>query len=140
MEDLEEAIAWYRQAVALRPPGHPDRSESLDNLAITISIRFKQLGRLEDLEESAVLYVDAQAPLPSTHPLHVTIQSHLACHILELCHHTPRSDHTLQISDAFDRFQSAVLHSTSRSSLGTRSTTLSTLVHHTRLFHNINLP
>jgi hypothetical protein len=112
MEDLEEAIVLYRGAVSLHSPGHPAQSGSLHLLALSISTRFEQLGRMEDLEESVVLYFDAQASLPTTHPLHATIQSRLASHILALCHHTPGSDHTVQISDAFDRFQSAVLHST----------------------------
>jgi hypothetical protein len=30
MEDLEEAITYHRQALVLRPPGHPDRSTSLN--------------------------------------------------------------------------------------------------------------
>jgi hypothetical protein len=33
MEDLEEVITYHREALTLRPPGHPDRSSSLNNLA-----------------------------------------------------------------------------------------------------------
>jgi CHAT domain-containing protein len=85
---------------------------SLNNLANAVSTRFEQLGKMEDLEESIVLHCDAQASLPSTHPFHVLPRSLLACRILDLCHHTPTLDHTQQISDAFDHFQSAVQHST----------------------------
>jgi hypothetical protein len=30
MNDLENAILWYREAPTLRPPGHPHRSTSLN--------------------------------------------------------------------------------------------------------------
>ena len=42
MEDLEEAITCHRQALALRPHGHPDRSSSLNNLANAVSIRLEE--------------------------------------------------------------------------------------------------
>ena len=38
-EDLEGAIAYHRQALTFRPPGHPDRSYSLNNLALVLTIR-----------------------------------------------------------------------------------------------------
>jgi hypothetical protein len=34
MDDLEDAITSYRKALTLRPPGHPARSSSLNNLAM----------------------------------------------------------------------------------------------------------
>ena len=49
MEDLEEAITSHRQALALRPHGHPDRSFSLTNYASAMCTRFQQLGRMDDL-------------------------------------------------------------------------------------------
>jgi hypothetical protein len=36
MQDLEEAITVHRDARALCPPGHPDHSSSLNNLANAI--------------------------------------------------------------------------------------------------------
>ena len=45
MEDLE---ACHRQALALRPHGHPDRPLSLTNFATVVSNHYKQLGRMED--------------------------------------------------------------------------------------------
>jgi hypothetical protein len=36
MEDLEEAITYHREALTLRPPGHPDRFMSLNNLASAV--------------------------------------------------------------------------------------------------------
>jgi hypothetical protein len=34
IEDLEDVITFHREALTLRPPGHPDRFSSLNNLAI----------------------------------------------------------------------------------------------------------
>jgi tetratricopeptide (TPR) repeat protein len=65
MEDLEEAITCHREALALRPHGHPDRSSSLNNLANAVSTRFEQLGRMEDLEEAITCHREALASLPS---------------------------------------------------------------------------
>ena len=44
MEDLEEAITCYRQALSLFPQGNPDRSYSLSDLAGALLTRFEQLG------------------------------------------------------------------------------------------------
>ena len=41
MEDMEELITYDRQALALFPHGHPNRSVSLNNLANAVSARFK---------------------------------------------------------------------------------------------------
>jgi hypothetical protein len=39
-EDLDQAIAFHREALALPPVGHPDRSMTLNNLAVSLSTRF----------------------------------------------------------------------------------------------------
>jgi hypothetical protein len=44
MPDPEEAITFHRDTLALRPPGHPNRSLSLVNLAIAMQTRFEQTG------------------------------------------------------------------------------------------------
>jgi hypothetical protein len=75
MEDLEEAITYHREALTLCPPGHPNRSSSLNNLASAVHTRYKQLGSMEDLEEvityhrealTLVLLATQIVPLPST--------------------------------------------------------------------------
>ncbi|KAG2738684.1 hypothetical protein P692DRAFT_20757839, partial [Suillus brevipes Sb2] len=48
-EDLDQAIALARLALALHPVGHTDRSKSLGNLAIQLSNRFDHRGNAEDL-------------------------------------------------------------------------------------------
>jgi hypothetical protein len=69
MEDLEEAITSHREALTLRPPGHPNRSKSLDNLAsCSVHTRYKQLGRMEDLEEVITYHREALTLCPPGHP------------------------------------------------------------------------
>jgi tetratricopeptide (TPR) repeat protein len=62
MEDLEEAITCLRQALALRPHGHPNLSSSLNNLGCVVFDRFKRLGslgKMEDLEEAIICHRQA---------------------------------------------------------------------------------
>ncbi|KAH8105734.1 TPR-like protein [Phellopilus nigrolimitatus] len=68
MEDLEESIVLHRDALDLRPPGHPLRSTSFNNLAGAVLTRFDQTGRMEDLEEAIVLHRDALELHPPGHP------------------------------------------------------------------------
>jgi len=56
LSDLDEAIDLNQAALALRPPGHSDRSTSLHNLASSLSDRFKQQGVLSDLDEAIDLH------------------------------------------------------------------------------------
>ena len=63
--DLEEAITCHRQALTLQPHGLPSHSITLNNLATAVSIRFDQLGRMEDLEEVIKYYSEAKFILPT---------------------------------------------------------------------------
>ena len=81
MEDLNEAILLNRDALALRPPGHPGRSASLGNLAVDLSTRFKQLGEMEDLNEAIVLNREALALCPPGHPDRSASLGNLASHL-----------------------------------------------------------
>ena len=67
VEDLEEAILSHRQALALCPPGHPNRSSLFMNLANALSTRFHQLGKVEDLEEAILSHRQALALCPPGH-------------------------------------------------------------------------
>ncbi|KAH8105727.1 TPR-like protein [Phellopilus nigrolimitatus] len=78
MDDLEQCITLYRDALELHPPGHPSRSASLNKLAETVRTRFKQTGRMEDLEESIVLSRDALNLCPHEHPDRSTCVDNLA--------------------------------------------------------------
>ena len=62
MEDLEDTISCYREALTLRPRSHPDRSGSLDNLGSALLTRFKQSGRIEDLGVVAVGWRRSRPP------------------------------------------------------------------------------
>jgi tetratricopeptide (TPR) repeat protein len=66
-EDLDQAIALGREALALLPVGHTDRSSSLNNLAVRLSTRFDHRGNAEDLDQAIALHREALALLPVTH-------------------------------------------------------------------------
>jgi Na+-translocating ferredoxin:NAD+ oxidoreductase RNF subunit RnfB len=68
MEDLEDAISSHREALTLCPPGHPNRSISLNNLANALSTRFEQSGRMEDLEDAISSHREALTLCPPGHP------------------------------------------------------------------------
>ncbi|KAG1829949.1 TPR-like protein [Suillus variegatus] len=59
MSDLDESIELLRDALLLYPPGHPDRSLSLNNLALSLRDSFQQRGIMSDLDESIELLRDA---------------------------------------------------------------------------------
>jgi hypothetical protein len=65
MEDLDETIVLDREALDLRPTGHPLRSSCLNNLAADLSTRYGQLGVIEDL---LVLDREALDLRPQGHP------------------------------------------------------------------------
>ena len=50
MEDLKAAITYNREALTLRPSGHPDRVMSLNNHANTIRSSHHK-SSVEDLED-----------------------------------------------------------------------------------------
>ena len=111
IEDLEEAITYHRKALALRPHGHPDRSDCLNILANSVSTRFGQSGRMGDLEEAVKYSSEAKAILPIDHPKHAITRSFLSSMLLKLCDNLPQSDKTLHMtSQAFELFEHAASH------------------------------
>ncbi|PPQ92057.1 hypothetical protein CVT25_007488, partial [Psilocybe cyanescens] len=52
----------------LRPAPHPDRSISLDNLALALGTRFNQHGKQGDLDEAISLHRQAVELQPAPHP------------------------------------------------------------------------
>ncbi|KDR68042.1 hypothetical protein GALMADRAFT_146776, partial [Galerina marginata CBS 339.88] len=68
IEDLKDAISFYREALTLRPPGHPNRSKSLNTLGITLKTRFDQLGQIEDLEDAISIQREALTLCPPGRP------------------------------------------------------------------------
>jgi tetratricopeptide (TPR) repeat protein len=75
---LDEAIALDREALQLCPPGHPSRDSSLNNLAVTLQIRFNQHGGLETLDEVIALYREALRLRSTGHPSRDSPLSNLA--------------------------------------------------------------
>ncbi|KAG1841252.1 hypothetical protein F4604DRAFT_1690386 [Suillus subluteus] len=66
-EDLDQAIALQREALALCPVGHTDRSVSLNNLANLLCTRFDHRGNGEDLDHAIGLQREALALCPVGH-------------------------------------------------------------------------
>ncbi|KAG2153372.1 CHAT domain-containing protein [Suillus clintonianus] len=62
------AITVLREALALHPVGHPNRSASLISLAATFLTRFRHWGNDQDLDEAIVLEREALALRPVGHP------------------------------------------------------------------------
>ena len=58
-QDLDTAIVLHREALELRPKGHPLRPSSLASLASHLSTRCERLARMEDLDEAIMLNREA---------------------------------------------------------------------------------
>ena len=67
-EDIDEAILLYRQSVELQPGYHSDRSLSLNNLGVALSLRFTKSNRMEDLDEALLCHRDVLKLQPWPHP------------------------------------------------------------------------
>ncbi|ETW76798.1 hypothetical protein HETIRDRAFT_174846 [Heterobasidion irregulare TC 32-1] len=65
--DLDEAIHLDREALALHPPGHADRSDSLNKLAIHLWSRFEGTRQMQDLEEAIEIDREALSLRPFGH-------------------------------------------------------------------------
>ena len=81
MEDLDEAIVLYREALNLRPQGHPDRSMSLNNPANELSARYKQPGVIKDLDVAIALAGEALKACAQGHPARSKWLKYLVCHL-----------------------------------------------------------
>ncbi|KAG2037158.1 hypothetical protein BDR03DRAFT_958111 [Suillus americanus] len=67
MSDLDESIELHRDALVLRPPGHSERSTSLNNLAASLQDRFLQRSIMSDLDDAIELYRTALLLHPTGH-------------------------------------------------------------------------
>jgi hypothetical protein len=65
---LDEALELEREALHLRPKGHPDRAHSCNNLAVTLKTHFKQTGHSALLDEALELEREALRLRPEGHP------------------------------------------------------------------------
>ena len=52
LEDLEEAILKWRDAVNHTPDGHPHKPSYLSNLGVSLRCRFNRLGELNDPDDA----------------------------------------------------------------------------------------
>jgi hypothetical protein len=68
----------HREALALRPAGHPNRGSSCNNLASALQARYQVTGGSDLLDETIKLHREALALRPDGHPLRSTSCSNLA--------------------------------------------------------------
>ena len=78
MDDLNEAIVLGREALSLCPPGHPNRSSSLSNLAVRLSSQYNQVEGMDNLNEAIVLTREVLSLCPPGHPNHLSSLNNLA--------------------------------------------------------------
>ncbi|EDQ98767.1 tetratricopeptide repeat-containing protein [Laccaria bicolor S238N-H82] len=64
--DLDKEITAFRHG--LEPAPHPDRSQSLNNLAYSLNTRFERWGASNDLDEAISLHQEALLLRPAPHP------------------------------------------------------------------------
>jgi tetratricopeptide (TPR) repeat protein len=69
LDALAEAVELHRQALSLRPQGHPYRPITLNNLALALRNRFEQLGDLDAIAEAVDLDRQALDLRPQGHSL-----------------------------------------------------------------------
>lgn len=67
-DDLDEAIAWGREAVVRVQPGLPQRAAALASLSSALRIRYERSQYPGDLTEAIDLGRQAAADLPPDHP------------------------------------------------------------------------
>ncbi|KAF7354370.1 CHAT domain-containing protein [Mycena venus] len=67
-EDLDKEIIYQRDALSLCEPSHPNRSSSLNNLAVAIWKRYRQQRQTRDINEAIELHREALALRQSPHP------------------------------------------------------------------------
>ncbi|KAG1739761.1 CHAT domain-containing protein [Suillus occidentalis] len=96
VEDLDEAIARQREALALCPVSHIYRSSSLYNLAVLLSTRFGHRGNAEDLDEAIALHREALALRPVGHTLRSSSLTNLAVRLSARFHHRGNADDLVQ--------------------------------------------
>ncbi|KAG1873529.1 hypothetical protein DFJ58DRAFT_881389 [Suillus subalutaceus] len=67
IDDLDESIQFGREAVSLCPEGHSDRDVYLNNLAISLELRFSHQEKPNDLDEAVSLHEEALRLRPVGH-------------------------------------------------------------------------
>lgn len=68
IDDLDEAIIVWDDAVSLTPHDHPDRTVRVINLSSALTSRFEWCKDPKDLERSIELIIEAIQTIPMDHP------------------------------------------------------------------------
>ena len=90
--DLQLAITYQRKALESRPEGHPDRDDSLNNLAVALRLRFQLTHDQTDLEDAISYYREALALIPEGHKNRSASLGNLAGGLLERYEETGQLD------------------------------------------------
>ena len=69
MGDLDTAMSLLYASLSRRPPDHPRRCDTLNNLGGLLSFRFEETGNRDDMDEAIAHYREAQRLIPVGHPL-----------------------------------------------------------------------
>lgn len=91
LSNLDDAIAYYQNALELYPPDHPDRSVCLFNIATSLSFRFQQQKEITDIEMSISLHRMTLDLLPSNHPDYSSTLHNLAASLQTKYEHQEQS-------------------------------------------------
>jgi hypothetical protein len=94
---LDEATELDREVLALRPPGHPDRTLSCAHLAVSLHERYKQCFDLDLLEKAIELDREALALEPPGHPKRSHLCTNLSYHLMDHYMHT---EETISLDEA----------------------------------------
>jgi hypothetical protein len=92
----------FRDALQLRPPPHPSRSSSLNNLAGGLTSRFELESRHEDIDEAIRLYRQSSLEaLVTGHPSVSPISSNFGRALMIAYTNTHESKYLEEAMDAF---------------------------------------
>ncbi|KAF9063099.1 CHAT domain-containing protein [Rhodocollybia butyracea] len=98
---LNKGIQLNREALLLRPVGHPHRVSSLNDLSVCLSYHFQYTGRPEDLDEPIQLDREALLLHPEGHPDHGFSLNNLSVDLLgrfEQTGHLEDLDESIQLN------------------------------------------
>ncbi|EAU89522.1 hypothetical protein CC1G_02411 [Coprinopsis cinerea okayama7 len=95
--DIDEAIAFGRGALSLRPHPHPDRAVTLNNLAVHLGERFGKQGNLADIDDAIAFGREALSLRPHLHPDRAGTLNKIA---IDLCHRFKKQGNLADIDDA----------------------------------------
>lgn len=84
MHDIERAIHLGQEALRLYKQGAPGPGlKALNNLGVHLSVRYKQLGAMKDIDQAIVLGLQVLDHCPEEHSARSSYLNNLAAHLSE---------------------------------------------------------